>query len=328
MPKVQSGSLNLMLAPHLGHVSNFVGGSPVLPGFGKPLPARKNCALADQEIANGCTTDRTAKLKIETPVPSLSSGVYPSMRKSSELVALAVSLFPVAVAHAQAQPQIEFDHVWIMVSPNAPERAVLQRAGLQISPDINRHDGQGTASITVELQNAFLELMWPDSTVAVKSGLERAAEKFRQRMLWRSSGWCPIGIGFRRITTSDDAFPFPTWSITAPWLPAGSAIEMLTPREDMASPSLFVSPRALSDQGEQAARASRFRHAVGVHRITAVRLISPKTYQPIAPLSYLNRMHVLDVQQGEEWAVELTFDGGRKGQSRDLSPDLPLVIRY
>ena len=256
----------------------------------------------------------------------MSSGVYLSMRKASELVALA--LFPVVVAHSQAKPQLEFDHVWIMVSPNAPERAALQRAGLQISPDINRHDGQGTASITVEFENAFLELMWPDSTVAVSNGLERAAEKFRQRMLWRSSGWCPIGIGYRRTTPTDDGFPFPSWSTTAPWLPAGSAIEMLTPREDRVSPSLFVSPRALSGQGEQAARASRFRHPVGVHRITAVRLISPKAYQPIAPLSYLNRMHVLDVQQGEEWSVELTFDGGGNGKSRDLRPDLPLVIRY
>jgi len=237
-----------------------------------------------------------------------------------------MALFPAAVA--ESRPQIEFDHVWIMVSPNAPERAALRRAGFEISPDINRHDGQGTASITAEFQNAFLELIWPDSTVAVKPGLERAAEKFKQRMLWRSSGWCPIGIGLRRTTPSDDAFPFPIWSITAPWLPAGSAIEMLTPREDTASPSLFVSPRALSDQGEQAARASRFRHPIGVDRITAVRLICPKTYQPIAPLSYLKTMHVLDLQQGEAWTVELTFDGGLKGESRDLRTDLPLVIRY
>jgi hypothetical protein len=180
------------------------------------------------------------KLKIEIPVPSLSSAVYRSVRRASDLAA--VALLTAAVVHAQAQPQIEFDHVWIMVSPNAPERAALQRAGLQISPDINRHDGQGTASITVEFENAFLELMWPDSTVPVSPGLERAAEKFRQRMLWRSSGWCPIGIGFRRTTPSDDAFPFPTWSTTAPWLPAGSAIEMLTPTRRHGQPIAFRQP--------------------------------------------------------------------------------------
>ncbi|HLJ30699.1 MAG TPA: hypothetical protein VKY85_28600 [Candidatus Angelobacter sp.] len=211
------------------------------------------------------------------------------MRKAPGLVAIALTLFAVAVAPAKAQSPVEFDHVWIMVSSNAPERAALQRAGLLISPDINRHDGQGTASITVEFENAFLELMWPDSTVAVKPGLERAVEKFRHRMLWRSSGWCLIGIGFRRMTLSDDAFPFPTWSVSAPWLPEGSAIEMLTPRDDTASPSLFISPRAMADQGDQAARASRFHHPIGVHRVTAVRLIFPKTYRPIEPISYLDR---------------------------------------
>jgi hypothetical protein len=249
------------------------------------------------------------------------------MRKASELIALG-TLFAAALVPAKAQSSIEFDHVWIMVSPNAPERATLQRAGLEVSPDVNRHDGQGTASITVEFENAFLELMWPDSTVAVKPGLERAAEKFRHRMLWRSSGWCPIGIGLRRMTASDDPLPFPSWSVTAPWLPEGSAIEMLTPREDTTSPSLFISPRALSDKSEQAARSLRFHHPLGVHRITAIRLISPKTYRPIESLSYLHRMHILGLQEGKEWAVELTFDDAQKGKWKDLRPDLPLVIRY
>jgi hypothetical protein len=250
------------------------------------------------------------------------------MRKALELVAIALTLFAAVAVSAKPQSPIEFDHVWIMVSPNAPERAALQHAGFEISPDINRHDGQGTASITVEFENAFLELMWRDSSVAVEPALERAAGKFRQRMLWRSSGWCPIGIGFRHMTTSDDAFPFPTWSAAPPWLPEGSAIQMLTPREDTTSPSLFISPRGLADKGEQAARASRFHHPIGVRRVTSVRLIYPKTYRPIEPLSYLNRMHVLEVQKGDEWAVELTFDGRQKGKSRDFRPGLPLVIRY
>lgn len=250
------------------------------------------------------------------------------MSKAPFLGTVAPILLAAAALSATAQSRIEFDHVWIMVSPNAPERAALERAGFQISPDINRHDGQGTASITVEFENAFLELMWPDSTVTVTAGLERAAEKFRQRMLWRTSGWCPIGIGFRRTTLSKDALPFPTWSVTAPWLPAGSEIEMLTPRDDQFSPSLFVSPRALTDVSEQAARAARFHHPLGVHRVTAVRLVSPKTYRPIEPLTYLQKVRVLGVGQGDEWLVELTFDGGRSKKSNDLRPDLPVVIRY
>ncbi len=250
------------------------------------------------------------------------------MSKSLGLAHIALMLVATAAASATATSRLEFDHVWIMVSPNAPERAALERAGFQISPNINQHEGQGTASITIEFQNAFLELMWPDSTVPVAPGLERAAEKFRQRMLWRTSGWCPIGIGFRRTAQSDDTWPFPTWFVTAPWLPADSAIEMLTPRDDTRSPSLFISPRALADVRQQAARASLYHHPIGVHRVSGIRLVSPKTYQPIEPLSYLQKLHVIGVEQGEEWLVELTFDGGKRKESNDLRPDLPLVIRY
>lgn len=249
------------------------------------------------------------------------------MSKTPALGSVGLLLLAGVASTAVPPPTIEFDHVWIMVSPSAPERAALERAGFQISPDINQHEGQGTASLTVEFENAFLELMTLDSRVPVTPGLERVAEKFRQRMLWRTSGWCPFGFGFRRTAMSDDALPFPTWSVTAAWLPAGSAIEMLTPRDDTRSPSLFISPRALSDRAEQAARASRFHHALGVHRVTAVRLVSPKTYQPIEPLAYLQKQGVLSIEPGDGWLVELTFDGG-KGKSKDLRPDLPLFIRY
>jgi hypothetical protein len=257
------------------------------------------------------------------------------MTKALAIMVAAVVLYAPAGVPAEA-PALKFDHVWIMVSPGAPERAALERAGFQIAPTVNRHDGQGTASITAEFQNAFLELMWPDATVPVAPGLERAAEKFRQRMQWRKSGWCPIGIGFRRMSSENAPLPFPTWSVAPEWLPAGSAIEMLTPRDDTKSPSLFISPRALVmdeaavekaiDSGSP--QASMYRHANGVRRVTAIRLLSPKTYQPIEPLTYLERLKLLDLGQNEEWSVELTFDGGQKHKVEDLRPQLPLIVRY
>jgi hypothetical protein len=251
------------------------------------------------------------------------------VRKTVRLAILSLIVLGSTIgAIAAEQPRIEFDHVWIMVSPNAPERSALERAGLLISRDINHHDGQGTASITAEFENSFLELMWPDSRVTVAPGLERAAEKFRQRMLWRTSGWCPIGLGFRRMTASNEALPFPTWSTSAPWMPAGSAIEMLTPRDDKVSPSLFITPRALTDTAEQAARAALYHHPLGVHRITSIDLKSPKSYQPIEPIAYLTKQGLLSFDSGDEWLLELTFDSGKQKKSKDLRPDLPIVIRY
>ena len=246
----------------------------------------------------------------------------------SLLLGILVSLALATAGAAASGPGIEPDHVWIMVSPDAPERAALERAGFEISKDVNHHEGTGTSSITVEFENTYLELMWPDPKVPVAHGMERAAEKYHQRQLWRASGWCPIGVGFRRATPSNEALPFPTWTWTADWMPKGSVMEMLTPRDDTRSPALFVEPLPLSNTGEQRARAALYHHPIGVRRITAIQLISPKTYQPIAALTYLQKEHLLSIKPGDEWVVELTFDDGKQEKSKDLRPDLQLVIRY
>jgi hypothetical protein len=52
------------------------------------------------------------------------------MSKAFALGTLALILLATAATPATDQARIEFDHVWIMVSPGAPERAALERAGL------------------------------------------------------------------------------------------------------------------------------------------------------------------------------------------------------
>jgi len=111
-------------------------------------------------------------------------------------------------------------------------------------------------------------------------------------------------------------------------MPKGSQVEMLTPREDTRSPALLTEPRALTDTAEQEKRASRFHHSIGAHRVTSICLVSPKTYQPIEPLAYLEKRGVLIGKQGDGWLVELTFDDGKEKKSKDLRPDIPVVIQY
>jgi hypothetical protein len=252
----------------------------------------------------------------------------------SKPTALAVLLIATIVGALGAAPAPEsgvaLDHVWIMVSPDAPERAALTRAGFQIAPDVSRHDGQGTASISVELDDAYIELMWPDAKVSVAPGLERAAEKFRQRMQWRTSGWCPFGIAFRRTSTSNEPpqLPFPVWTWTADWMPKGTVMEMLTPRDDTTSPALFIEPRALADPAEQAKRGALYHHPNGTHRLTAVQLTSPSSYEPIAAMKWLQEQTLLKVEKGDQWLMELTLDGGQEKKSKDLRPELPVVLRY
>lgn len=219
-----------------------------------------------------------------------------------------------------------FDHVWIVVTRDAPERSALERAGLKISPGVNRNDGQGTAAISVEFQNAYVELMWPDPTVSVAPGAERGVEKFKNRMNWRTSGWSPLGIALHRAG-SNTPLPFPTWTIAPDWMPKGTAIEILTARDDTKSPSFSIEPPELAVK-EKAQQARASDHAIGVKQITAISLVRPKEYQPSPAFTYLETAGIFKSKEGTEWAVEITFDGGRKAQSKDLRPDLPLIIRY
>lgn len=233
-----------------------------------------------------------------------------------------------------AAPELEFDHVWIVVTRDAPERVALERAGFKISPNVNRNDGQGTASVSAEFLNAYIELMWPDPTVSVAQGAERGVEKFKNRMNWRTSGWCPIGIALHR-TGPITPLPFPTWSIAPEWMPKGNAIEILTARDDTKSPSFSIEPLlfAVKEEAnrkipETDPKRAVFEHPIGVERVTAIQIIRPKEYQPVAAFTYLEQAGVFKSTKGKEWAIELTFDDSRKSQTQDLRPDLPLVIRH
>jgi len=239
--------------------------------------------------------------------------------------------FPPAVAFgSRPSSDFEIDHVMLVVAQGAPERAPLEKIGLRFDPITNRHDGQGTASITVELENAFLELTWVEPTVPVAPGMERVVEKFAERAAWRTSGASPVGIALRRTPSAPDALPFPTWSARADWMRPGESLEILTPKTAKGAPTIWVVPRTMAIASDaKASRNPRFvEHALGVHRLTGLRLVEPSPRDPESPSLFLERLGLARVETGESWLVELTLDGGARRAMRDLRPDLPLVLRY
>src|SRR5207247_8947896 len=116
-------------------------------------------------------------------------------------------------------------------------------------------DGQGTASVTVEFVNGFLELIYPDSTVPVSPALEAGAKKFRMRSAWRETGYSPIGIVFDRTPATPEKLPFPTWRISADWMAKGTFIEMMTPKDMPKAVSLSIHPASTSEAENEGTRA-------------------------------------------------------------------------
>jgi hypothetical protein len=231
-------------------------------------------------------------------------------------------------------PALRLDHMWIATATGAArERAALERAGFTIAPTINRHEGQGTASATVEFENGFLELIYADDRVPVAPGAELAKQRFVARGDWRRSGESPFGVALDRTPETPAALPFETWRVTAEWMGPGGFIEMLTPRGSHAV-NLAIHPLPLDEAANLraiaggGAGAAMFHHANGARRVTALWIVAP-TAEGLPPAAaFVNGTGAVALAQGSEWLMELTLDGGAQHRGIDLRPDLPLIVRH
>lgn len=240
---------------------------------------------------------------------------------------------PKSSAAHKAAP-LFLSHAWIVVTTGAPQRTALEKAGFRIAPTVNRHDGQGTASVTVEFLNGFLELMYPDPTVPVAPNLKIGAEKFRLKSAWRETGYSPIGIVFDRTPTTPETFPFPTWRISADWMEKGTFIEILTPRETPKAVSLSIASqvstreRANEILARDPIKGAMFLHPNGARRLTGFRVVAPNAEGLPASASYLTSHGLMTFDVGKQWLLDVTLDNGRQGITKNFEPELPLVIRY
>ena len=238
-------------------------------------------------------------------------------------------------AFAADAPPLKLSHGWIVVKTGARERTVLEKAGFRIASAVNRHDGQGTASVTVELLNGFLELVYPDPTVPVSPALKAGAEKFRLKSAWRETGYSPIGIVFDRTPATPKRLPFPTWKLSADWMEKGTFIEMMTPKEKPKAVSLSISSHTASTrEREKEARArdpakgAMFLHPNGARRLTGLRVVAPSADGLPPAASYIAGHGLVKFDVGSQWLLDVTLDNGKQGVTKDLQPDLPMVIHY
>ena len=240
-----------------------------------------------------------------------------------------------ARAPSKEKSFLEVDHLMIHVAPGAPERGALERTGFRIAPELNQHEGQGIASITVELENGFVELTWRDTSVSVNPGLESVATRFERQGEWRSSGWSPFGIGLRRSKSAPDSLPFPTRAVRGPWMAPGDYLQIISAINDTAGPRLWVVPRSMAANGRRESDSERrrlanpenFAHANRAAAITGVKMFAPAAALSPATEVVARNSPVVFVRSSE-WLLDVTFDRGYRGVTRDLRPELPLVCHF
>jgi hypothetical protein len=243
---------------------------------------------------------------------------------------VAVLLIGSSASGIAQTPLVELDHVYIVVSPGATkEIEALRSAGLTVRPRVARHEGQGTASVSAIFENAYLELLWVDSSVSVRPGNEKMAEWFTGAAAWQRTGRSPIGVGLRRAAGATGPLPVPVQRDSGEWMTPGEVIELLTQDSETLASDLFVVPPSMAVPAWIARLRERapewLRHERGGREITLARVHGREAHRPKA-FAILEPARV-EFVTADAVLLELVVDGGRNAAVTDLRPLLPLVIR-
>ena len=178
-------------------------------------------------------------------------------------------------------------------------------------------------------------LIYPDPDVSVSPDRKAGAEKFRMKSEWRQTGYSPIGIVFDRVADSTQTLPFATWKVSADWMEKGTFIEIMTPKEMPKAVSLSISSHAESTreaENEALARdpvkGAMFLHPNGAHYLTGMRVVAPAADALPPAAKYISEHGLMQFDTGSEWLLDVTLDNGAQRITKDLRPELPIVIHY
>lgn len=217
---------------------------------------------------------------------------------------------------------MELDHVFLLCDAGAPEADALIQVGLHEGPP-NTHPGQGTACRRFFFASTYLELLW------VSDEREAQGEAVARTALWhrwqaRRSGGCPFGVVLRPSIQAGAGAraPFPTWAYTPGYLPPGMAI-------DVAAGSPLNEPFVawLGFQRRPSRPAER-RHGVAIGHLTNACLGGPLPDALSPAAESLVTGQVMGLQPADRFVLTLTFDHGESGRSIDLSPRVPIVLKW
>ena len=232
---------------------------------------------------------------------------------------------------------LERDHIFIWVSPGAPEAAVLQKSGLYADGRVHKHVGQGTSSMVFLFENAYLELIWVDEPETARRRSQDMGTDLLARVAWRQTGASPFGVGLHQRATVNSDLPFPTKKYWAEWMKPDTFISIAESSVNLKEPFYFVVPYYIAVPSAEQLKAlldsqpdyrKNFTHALGVRRLTGIQITSNRAGKFSETASMLSKNGVVVINRGKTSHAELTFDGGAQGKALDVRPTLPLILKY
>jgi Glyoxalase-like domain len=221
--------------------------------------------------------------------------------------------------------ELELDHIFVCVQPNAPEGIALSNFGLKEGRR-RVHKGQGTENSCFFFQNAYLELLWLRDINEIQSSVVQPTGLW-QRCCWRETAACPFGISFRLTNNTLADIPFQTWNYYAPFLPEGLFLPIAVNSKFQHEPLIFLSPVSILPSAIADNKRPFLEHNCGFRDITAVKITLP--VEKLSPeLSQFEFVSLVEFIKGEKYHMQIEFDCGANSQIYNFAPDLPISFLW
>ncbi len=220
----------------------------------------------------------------------------------------------------------EFDHLFICTDIGAEVADRLLAIGF-VQGLSRVHPGQGTTNRCFFFQNAMLEFLW------VHDPVEAQSEVIQKTHLWerwrdRNSGICPFGICVRPTVESVGVIAFEYWDYAPPYMPENLTIAVGNNSEILTEPMLFQTPFGKRPDQQPIEKRFPMVHPIGLREITRVELVNPMEDYPSPEMRSVLEIDHIKLRFGDEYYVELGFDGESQGEQTDFRPELPLTINW
>jgi len=211
---------------------------------------------------------------------------------------------------------IELDHFFILTDPGASQADLLSGIGLIEGPR-NDHPGQGTANRRFFFSNTALEFLYVSDADEAAHG-HGSRLRFPDRT--QNTSASPFGLIVRATSESTDV-PFPGWRYCPEYFRSDQCFHVGENSDLLEEPLCICMPLDMPLPEDQ------LRLANPDMTVTELRLSVP-IVQPSLTLEAIADCEGISLRLNEPHRLELVFNEEEEGKSIDMTPDLPLIVRW
>lgn len=211
---------------------------------------------------------------------------------------------------------IELDHFFILTEPGSPQADLVSSIGL-IEGGCNNHPGQGTANRRFFFSNTTLEFPYVHDMEEAEQG--RASRlRFNERV--NSESASPFGVVVRSVSGPAD-IPFPGWKYCPEYFRDDQCFHVGESSDLLEEPLCICMPFNLPQ------RKNRTQPENPLWTVTELRISVP-VVQPSSTLKAVAKCESVSLRLDEPHRLEVVFNEEREGQLKDMTPNLPLIVRW